>query len=114
MRIAVSVNNGVISDHFGHCEAYQVFEVEDGKIINEELHKNPGHADGMTPPIFVGSLNVDAALGGTVAQGAIDVMNQAGVDVVLGLSGDPRQAALDFASGKLEHDPSAVKSCGHC
>ena len=114
MRIAVSVNDGVISDHFGHCDSYQVFEVEDGKIINEEIHKNPGHAAGVTPPIFVAGLNVAAALGGTVAQGAIDVMNEGGVDVVLGLSGDPRAAALDFAAGKLEHDPAAIKSCGHC
>ncbi|KAF5064314.1 Dinitrogenase iron-molybdenum cofactor [anaerobic digester metagenome] len=114
MRIAVSVNDQVISDHFGLCENYMVLDVEDGKIVGEELHKNPGHAPGVTPPSFVAGLHVAAALGGTVAQGAVDVMKNAGVDVVLGASGDPRQAALDYASGKLKHDPEFIKSCGGC
>lgn len=114
MRIAVAVNGNVISDHFGLCEHYQVFEIEDGKIINEEMHKNPGHAGGMTPPIFVSGLNVKAAIGGTVAQGAVDVMNKGGVDVILGVSGDPTQAALNYAAGQLKTDDGAIKPCGGC
>lgn len=114
MKIAVSTNNGVISDHFGLCETYTVYEVTDGKIVNEDIHKNPGHAPGVTPPSFIASLGVDAALGGTVAQGAVNVMQAAGVDVVLGLSGDPAEAALAYAAGKLTTDPNAVKECGGC
>ncbi len=114
MKIAVSTNNGVISDHFGLCETYTVYEVEEGKIIKEENHKNPGHAPGVTPPSFIAGLGVDAALGGTVAQGAINVMEAAGVNVVLGLSGDPAEAALAYAAGKLTTDPTAVKECGGC
>ena len=114
MKIAVAANGNVISDHFGLCENYIVFEVEDGKIISEEAHKNPGHAPGVTPPIFVASLGVDAAIGGTVAQGAIDVMKKGGVDVILGVSGDAKQAALEYAAGKLKTDEAAIKACGGC
>lgn len=114
MRIAVSANGREISDHFGHCREYHVFEVQDGKIINEEVHPNPGHAPGINPPTFVASLNVDVALGTTVAQHAVDIMNQAGVEVILGVSGDARQAAEDYIAGKLKNDPGAVKDCVNC
>lgn len=114
MKIAVSANGHTISDHFGHCEDYIVFQVEDGKVIGEEVHKNPGHANGMTPPSFVASLGVDAALGGTVAQHAVDVMKNAGVDVVLGVSGDARTAAENYAAGRLTHDADSIKPCGNC
>ncbi len=114
MRIAVAVTGDVISDHFGHCENYQVFELENGEIIKEENHKNPGHAPGITPPVFVAGLNVEAAIGGTVGQGAVDVMKEAGVDVILGVSGDPRTAAKDYAAGKLSTDADAIKKCGNC
>lgn len=114
MRIAVAVDNNEIAGHFGLCAAYHVFEVENGTVINEETHKNPGHAPGVTPPTFVAGLKVDAAIGGTVSQGAVDVMNQGGVDVILGVSGDPRQAALDYAAGKLKTDESAIKPCAGC
>lgn len=114
MKIAVSVNGNEISDHFGTCENYLVFELEDGKIINEETYKNPGHAPGITPPIFIAGLGVDAAIGGTVAQGAVNVMKAGGVDVILGVSGDPRIAAENYAAGCLKHDEAAIKPCGGC
>ena len=69
---------------------------------------------GVTPPIFIAGLGVDAAIGGTVAQGAVNVMKEAGVDVILGVSGDPRIAALNYAAGCLKHDEAAIKPCGGC
>lgn len=114
MKIAVSADERMISGHFGHCENYLVFEVENGKIINETAHKNPGHAPGITPPLFVVSLGVNAAIGGTIGQGALDIMKEAGIDVVLGVTGDAAQAAEDYLAGKLKNDNDAIKSCGGC
>ncbi len=50
----------------------------------------------------------------SLAQGAINVMEATGVDVILGVSGDPEAAALAYVACKLTTDPDAVKECGGC
>ena len=37
MRIAVTYDNGLVFQHFGHTESFKLYDVEDGKIINEEV-----------------------------------------------------------------------------
>ncbi len=112
MKIAIAADDRVIAGHFGLCQDYIVFDVQDGKIVGEEVHKNPGHAGGMTPPQFIAGLGVDAAIGGTVAPHALQVMQNAGVDVVLGASGDVVAACEEYVAGNLKMDESAIKPCG--
>lgn len=114
MKIAVAADDRVIAGHFGLCQDYIVFNAEDGKITGEEVHKNPGHADGMTPPLFIAGLGVDAAIGGTVAPHALKVMQDAGVDVVLGASGGVKEAVEAYLAGTLKMDESAIQPCGGC
>lgn len=45
MKIAAITDDGkTISAHFGRAEKCAVIEVEDGKIISQELRDKPGHA----------------------------------------------------------------------
>ena len=37
MKIAVTYANGEIFQHFGHCEAFKIYEVEDGKILSSQV-----------------------------------------------------------------------------
>ena len=37
MRIAVTYENGEIFQHFGHTEQFKLYDVEDGKIISEQI-----------------------------------------------------------------------------
>ena len=37
MKIAVTYENGQIFQHFGHTEQFKVYDVEDGKIVREEV-----------------------------------------------------------------------------
>ena len=37
-RIAVTYDNGQVFQHFGHTEAFKIYEVEDDKIINSEVN----------------------------------------------------------------------------
>ena len=33
MRIAIASEGKNVTEHFGHCEAFLVYDVEDGKIV---------------------------------------------------------------------------------
>ena len=37
MKIAVTYENGMVFQHFGHSEQFKIYEVEDGKIIASEI-----------------------------------------------------------------------------
>jgi len=35
-KIAIPTTNGVLSAHFGHCEKFALYDVENDKIIKED------------------------------------------------------------------------------
>ena len=38
MKIAVTYDNGNVFQHFGHTEAFKVYDIEDSKIKSSELY----------------------------------------------------------------------------
>ena len=48
-KIAIPVSNDVLSPHFGHCELFYIYEVENDKILNETLLSSPPHEPGLFP-----------------------------------------------------------------
>ena len=37
MKIAVTYENEQIFQHFGHCEAFKVYEVENSKVLSSQV-----------------------------------------------------------------------------
>ena len=37
MKIAVTYENEEIFQHFGHCEAFKLYETEDGKVVSSQV-----------------------------------------------------------------------------
>jgi predicted Fe-Mo cluster-binding NifX family protein len=104
MKIAVPVKpNNQIDDHFGHCEFYNVFNIsQEGKI-----------ADVQTIPSFQGcgcksniagvlaSDGVTVMLAGGIGGGAINVLNNAGIEVIRGCSGDAAEVVKLYLAGSV-------------
>lgn len=49
MKIACTSNGNNISEHFGHCEGFTIYEVEKTTILKEYFKPNPGHKPGFLP-----------------------------------------------------------------
>ena len=49
MRIAVASENGKVSEHFGHCKDFVIFDTENGQVNKSEAIPNPGHKPGFLP-----------------------------------------------------------------
>lgn len=120
MKYAVPVSGGMLSPHFGHCENFAFFDVEETekKIINKESLPSPEHQPGLLP-VWLAQQGATVVIAGGMGPRAIDLLNQHGIDVVLGAQeSDPEQAVLSHLKGALstgdnvcDHDESG--QCAH-
>ena len=100
-KIAVPVINGSLCTHFGHCQEFHLFDIEDGKISNIEQKTPPPHAPGVIPKWISEQAVTDVIVGG-IGQRAIDIFNAEGVNVYAGAPSNPSKTIIeDFINGSL-------------
>lgn len=109
MKIAVASDNKKVSQHFGHCESFEIFHMDGQEVAKSESVGNPGHRPGFLPN-FLNDLGVDVIISGGMGGGAIDIFNEHGITVVTGAVGESEVAAVGYASGSLV---SAGTVCQH-
>ncbi len=109
MKIAVANNEGQVSQHFGYCEKFTVFEVENKSITGTQSIPNPGHQPGLLPRLL-GEAGVNLVIAGGMGSKAIELFADKGIDVVIGASGPVEAVVKDYLQGKLE---TAGSACHH-
>jgi predicted Fe-Mo cluster-binding NifX family protein len=114
MRIAVPVTDGRIPNHLGHCETFLFVDVEGGVVRSERESRNPGHGPGGPPPAFIAREGADHVIAWGAPPHARSVLAEAGIRLVLGATGDPRQAVRDFLAGSLRLTTDALDAGGGC
>ncbi len=110
MRIAVTYDNGEIFQHFGHTEQFKLYDVQDGKIVNEQVVNTNGSGHGALAG-FLQAAQADALICGGIGMGAQMALADAGVKLYAGVQGSADEAAKALAEGRLEYDPEA--RCEH-
>lgn len=110
MRIAVTYDNGEIFQHFGHTEQFKLYDVEDEKIVGEQIVNTNGSGHGALAG-FLQAVKADALICGGIGMGAQMALSDAGVRLYAGVQGSADAAAKALAEGKLEYDPNA--RCDH-
>jgi predicted Fe-Mo cluster-binding NifX family protein len=103
MKYAVPVTGGMMSPHFGHCEQFALFDVEEQKkeITNKELITSPEHQPGLLPN-WLAEKGVSVVIAGGMGPRAQEIFQQNGISVVLGaLETDPEKAVLSHINGVL-------------
>jgi predicted Fe-Mo cluster-binding NifX family protein len=112
MKIAVPTRGNVVDDHFGHCEMYTVFNVDENKkIISSAILPSPqGCGCKSNIASVLKELGVSVMLAGNMGGGALNVLNNQGIEVYRGCSGDVRQLTEDFLAGKIGDSGEGCKS----
>ena len=103
MKYAIPVIGGTISSHFGHCEQFAIFDVEEQNknIINKELVTSPEHQPDLLPK-WLAEKNVSVVIAGGMGPRAQNIFHQNGISVVLGAAeSDPEKAVLSHINGTL-------------
>ena len=110
MKIAVTYENGQIFQHFGHTEQFKVYDVEDGKIVREEVLDTNGSGHGALAG-FLAENGVEALICGGIGGGARTALEEAGIKLYGGVTGSADAAVRALAEGSLGYDPDV--KCSH-
>ncbi|MFW5780207.1 MAG: NifB/NifX family molybdenum-iron cluster-binding protein [Bacillota bacterium] len=116
MKIAVASEKNLVTEHFGHCQNFNIFEVENNKIATKTSIDNPGHRPGFLPK-YLASLGVNVVISGGMGGGAIDLFREHNIQTITGASGDAEKVVKDFLSGELKSDNNIChehKHYGEC
>ena len=112
IKIAVASENEMVTEHFGHCANFNVFEVENNQIIKSESIPNPGHKPGFLPN-FLNDMGVNVIISGGMGSGAIDIFNEKGIEVIVGASGNAKEAVEAYLQGTLKSTGSVCHEHQH-
>lgn len=116
MKIAVPVTAGnQIDEHFGHCEFYNVYTVATSKEIAEVQRLEATQGCGCKSNIAaeLSAMGVTLMLAGGIGAGAINVLNQCGIDVIRGCSGAPEVAVGEYLKGLLTDSGESCRQHDH-
>ena len=104
MKIAIPVQAGRVSMHFGHCEEFALYDVneDDKAILGKTMHKPPGHEPGVLPA-WLHELGANVIITGGMGQRAQQLFAQNSISVVLGAPDEsPEQIATAYLNGTLQ------------
>ncbi|MBA7483225.1 hypothetical protein ES707_18736 [subsurface metagenome] len=103
MRYAIPVSDGVISQHFGHCEQFALIDVDEEKktIVNKEIVPSPGHQPGLLP-VWLAEQGASVIIASGMGSRAQSLFQQNCIKIVVNtLESDPEKAVLSYISGTL-------------
>jgi predicted Fe-Mo cluster-binding NifX family protein len=104
MKIALPSYNNQIDEHFGHCEYFTIFTIDDQKNISAEEKIIPPAGCGCKSNIaqVLAEKGVKLMLAGNMGQGAVHVLNSHGIDVLRGCRGDVKAVTESWLAGNLK------------
>lgn len=122
MKIAVPTRDNRVDDHFGHCDHYTIFTIEDNHIVScEELASPQGCGCKSGIAAELQRIGVGVMLAGNMGEGAKSKLEAHGINVVRGCTGAVQAvvegylagAILDSGRGCAGHDGEHQCSGGH-
>ncbi len=109
-RLAIPVENGLLCQHFGHCEAFVLIDIEGTDIKITETITPPVHEPGSYPR-HLARLGVNTIIAGGMGQMARQLFSEQGIEVVTGVAeAAPEKLAEAYIARSLK---SGENPCSH-
>lgn len=106
IKIAFPTNDSAnIDAHFHHCKNFKVLNIEEGKIVSEELITTPTYKHGDYPQFLVDN-KVNVVIAGAIGEGSFNFLKENHIKVIFGIKGEILENLTAFLKGNL-------KSQGH-
>ncbi len=97
MLVAIPKEGDIVCAHFGHCEAFVLYDTEN-KI--QKSVANPGHQPGVLPG-FLKQLGTELVIAGGMGGRAQDLFAEQGIQLIVGVSGKIEDVISRFEKGEL-------------
>jgi predicted Fe-Mo cluster-binding NifX family protein len=116
MKIATPITtNNQIDDHFGHCDYYRIFDVSENKEVFELLTLKSEQGCGCKSNIagVLAGYGVTVMLAGGIGGGAINVLNNSGIEVIRGCSGNATDVVNQYVAGLISDSGESCAAHEH-
>ena len=100
MKIAVTYDNGMVFQHFGHTEQFKVYDVADGAVTSTEVIGTNGSGHEALAS-FLKDRSVDVLICGGIGGGAEAALTEAGIEMCAGAAGSADEAVAAYLRGEL-------------
>ena len=109
MKVAVATHNNKVAGHFGKCEEYTIFDIENSKVVNKQTLNTKDNGHSKLPP-YLKEHGVNVVICGGMGQGAYDALVARDMKVYVGPQGDIYEVIEKLIKGQLE---SKEAGCSH-
>lgn len=107
---AIPLENGFLSQHFGHCRQFAIVEVENGSITKQTFITPPPHEPGLLPA-WLAEKGVTDIIASGIGQKAINLFQQQHIRVYMGVQQkSPAELVSDWIEKSLT---TGVNACDH-
>lgn len=107
-RIAIPLENGMLSPHFGHARKFAIVDADASSIQGEQLLTPPPHEHGVLP-VWLAEKGVTDVIAGGMGQGAKVLLSKHNIKVFTGIpQKTPSELVTDLLNDKL------VEGAGQC
>jgi len=83
LKIAIPMAEGILCNHFGHCEQFALIDLQGKNIIQKIMVTPPPHEPGLLPR-WLGEKGVNLIIAGGMGQRAVSLFNEKGIKVLTG------------------------------
>jgi len=103
MIIAISADGDEVSMHFGRCEKYILYDLEDKKIVSKTEIKNPGHQPFFLPK-FLAEKGVNILITGGIGPRAINTFKEFNIKIISNVEGKVENVIKNYLEGKIKEE----------
>lgn len=116
MKIAVPITkDNKIDGHFGHCESYGIYTLSDKNEITEFKKMDSPNGCGCKSDIasVLAADGVTVMLAGGIGGGAINILNNNGIQVIRGCAGNADEVVRLYTEGKVSDSGNSCQQHEH-
>jgi len=108
-RVAIPVVNGKLSEYFGQCDHYEIFEIDGANIKSNEVEVPP-YRDITKLPVWAARQRITDVIAYKVDKKILPLFLINKINIFIGIPINiPRNLIEDYINGKLKSDEKIIK-----
>ena len=106
-RIAIPIENGMLSDSFTNCDHYQIYKTEDNSIVSKEIEKADQNELKLSE--WISQKNITDIIAYKIEAGLIDSLAGQKINLFIGIPiNTPDKIISDYLNGDLKSDNKII------
>lgn len=100
MKIAIPTRDGRVDDHFGHCDHYTIYTIENNTVVERQTLPSPqGCGCKSNIATTLKEMGVEVMLAGSMGDGALNKLAASGIRAIRGCGGDVEVLIKTYLTG---------------